>query len=67
MLAIVLCLGCELPLPTVLHAAVAPVDIELVLAADVSRSVDLEEFTLQRAGYVEALRYPDFVESVFSG
>ena len=32
------------------------VDLELVLAVDVSRSIDDEEFALQRQGYAEALR-----------
>lgn len=43
------------------------VDVELVLAVDVSRSMDAEEFALQRAGYVEALRHPDFVKAVEAG
>ncbi|GAA2856088.1 hypothetical protein GGQ99_002083 [Aminobacter niigataensis] len=66
-LAIVLCLGCELPKPLVVPVAGLSVDVELVLAVDVSRSMDLEEFTVQRAGYVEALRHPDFVDAVLSG
>jgi hypothetical protein len=44
-----------------------PVDLELVIAVDVSRSMDEEEFRLQRNGYVEAIRHPDFVEAVTSG
>lgn len=42
-------------------------DIELVLAVDVSRSMDPEEFALQRAGYVAALRHPDFLNAVRAG
>ena len=50
------------------HAAAAErVDVELVLAVDVSRSMDMEEFELQRAGYVAALRHPDFIRAVQSG
>jgi hypothetical protein len=43
------------------------VDAELVLAVDVSRSMDMEEFELQRAGYVSAIRHPDFVRAVSQG
>ena len=43
------------------------VDVELVLAVDISRSMDVEEFELQREGYVEALRHPDFVRAVQAG
>ena len=43
------------------------VDVELVLAVDVSRSMDREEFILQRAGYVEALLHPDFIRAVQMG
>ncbi|GAA2831893.1 uncharacterized protein DUF1194 [Aminobacter aminovorans] len=66
-LAIISCLGCELPKPVAMPVAGVAVDVELVLAVDVSRSMDLEEFTLQRAGYVAALRHSDFVEAVLSG
>ncbi|HYE00285.1 MAG TPA: DUF1194 domain-containing protein [Alphaproteobacteria bacterium] len=44
-----------------------PVDLELVLAVDVSDSVDAEEAALQRRGYVEAFRNPDVVEAIRSG
>ena len=47
--------------------AAEPVDVELVLAVDMSRSMDLEEFALQRAGYVAALRHPDFMKAVRAG
>lgn len=43
------------------------VDLELVLAVDVSLSMDLEEQRLQRDGYVEALRHPDIVKAIQSG
>ena len=38
-----------------------PVDLELVIAVDVSRSMDEDEFRLQRSGYVEAIRDPSFI------
>lgn len=62
---LLLCLSCELPAKAAL--AQAPVDVELVLAVDISRSMDSEEFALQRAGYVAALRHPDFVNAVRAG
>jgi hypothetical protein len=43
------------------------VDVELVLAVDVSGSMDDEEHALQRAGYVDAIRHPDFWRAVSSG
>lgn len=44
-----------------------PVDVELVLAVDVSGSMDPEEHTLQRQGYVAALRSEAFRRAVRSG
>ena len=43
------------------------VDIELVLAVDVSLSMDMEEQRLQRDGYVAALRDPQIVSAIQSG
>ena len=48
-------------------SAVEYVDLELVLAVDVSRSVDDEEATLQRDGYVAALGSPKVVSAIRSG
>lgn len=44
-----------------------PVDLELVLAVDVSGSVDEVEAGLQRDGYVKALRHPDVLNAINSG
>ncbi|QRM55934.1 DUF1194 domain-containing protein [Sinorhizobium sp. BG8] len=44
-----------------------PVDVELVLAVDVSGSMDIEEAEIQRAGYVEALTHPEFLAAVKEG
>ncbi|MGF7006522.1 DUF1194 domain-containing protein [Aminobacter sp. BE322] len=66
-LALIMCLACDAPTGGALQAEAVAVDVELVLAVDVSRSMDSEEFALQRAGYVEALRHPDFVEAVLAG
>ena len=43
------------------------VDLELVLAVDISDSIDLEEATLQRQGYVSALRHPDVIDAIRHG
>jgi hypothetical protein len=48
-------------------AAQTQVDLELVLAVDISRSMDYEEQQLQRDGYVEALRHPEVVAAIQSG
>lgn len=43
------------------------VDLELVLAVDISRSMDLEEAALQRQGFVRAFRHPDVIEAIDRG
>src|SRR5689334_8148093 len=45
----------------------AQVDLELVLAVDVSQSMDYDEHTLQRMGYVDAFRHKDVVNAILSG
>lgn len=47
--------------------AAEPVDTLLVLAVDVSRSIDEEEARLQREGYREALGDPRVVEAITRG
>lgn len=47
--------------PTILHAAV-PVDAEIMLLVDVSRSVDAKEYLSQRDGYVEAFRDSSLID-----
>jgi hypothetical protein len=48
-------------------AAERKVDLELVLAADISGSMDLQEAALQRQGFVEALRHPDVIRAIRRG
>ncbi|MBW9062596.1 DUF1194 domain-containing protein [Rhizobium herbae] len=54
-------------------AAVTPaasnnqVDVALVLAVDMSGSMDIEEARVQRMGYVEALRHAEFINAVTAG
>ena len=43
------------------------VDTELVIAVDVSYSMDREEQQLQRAGYIEAVTSPEFLDALKTG
>jgi len=47
--------------------AAEPVDLLLVLAVDVSRSVDAQKFQLQRNGYAAAVANPRVLEAIGSG
>lgn len=47
--------------------ATVPVDLRLVLAVDVSRSMNADEQYLQRIGYVEAFRNPIVIEAIQRG
>ncbi|TAJ36064.1 MAG: DUF1194 domain-containing protein [Reyranella sp.] len=47
--------------------AETPVDLQLVLAVDVSRSIDEVEAELQRRGYVEALTNDRIIDAILSG
>jgi hypothetical protein len=53
-------------LPRTAPAADA-VDAAVVLAADVSRSINAEEFDLQRQGYAAAITSPRLMEAIHSG
>ena len=44
-----------------------PVDVELVLAVDVSYSMDPEEQALQREGYITGITSRDFMQALRSG
>ena len=43
------------------------VDLELLLAVDISQSMDHDEHTIQREGYVEAFRHQDVINALVSG
>ncbi len=43
------------------------VDVELVLAVDISYSMDIDELAVQREGYAEAITSPDFLRALQSG
>jgi hypothetical protein len=49
------------------RAADLPVDLQLVLAVDVSRSIDEVEAELQRRGYIEALTNDRIIDAILSG
>ncbi len=53
--------------PHPVAAADVEVDLELVLAVDVSRSMDTSEQQLQRDGYVAAFHHPDVIQAIQSG
>ncbi len=57
------------PLPRLADrsAAAIPVDVELVVAVDVSYSMDPEEQALQREGYVQALTSREFMQALREG
>jgi Protein of unknown function (DUF1194) len=48
-------------------AAQTKVDVELILAVDISLSMDLDELRLQRGGYVAALRDPEIQALITRG
>lgn len=48
-------------------AAERQVDLQLVLAVDISRSMDLEEAGLQRQGFVRAFRHQDVIDAIQRG
>jgi hypothetical protein len=52
---------------TPVTAEVVPVDLELVLAVDISGSIDPINARLQRAGYVAALRHPEVALAIEGG
>lgn len=47
--------------------AQTPVDLQLVLAVDVSRSIDEVEAELQRRGYIDALTNERVIDAILSG
>ena len=60
-------LGLVLAIAAPQARAAEPVDMLLVLAADVSRSVTERKFRLQRDGMVAALTHPEVVAAITSG
>lgn len=60
-------LGLALTLSSQAVRAAEPVDLLLVLAADVSRSVTEPKFKLQREGAAAAITHPEVVRAITSG
>ena len=63
LMAAVCLASCALPA----RAADTEVDLELVLAVDVSRSMDADEQRLQRDGYIAAFHHPEVIQAIQSG
>lgn len=56
-----------LAVPALAKGGTTPVDVELVLAVDVSYSMDEGEQKLQRDGYVQAFTSPEFYRALETG
>src|SRR5437764_3829401 len=54
-------------IPTPSATKTIPVDLELVLAVDVSRSIDTDEFDLQRQGYARAITNQSVLNAIQTG
>jgi hypothetical protein len=69
LLAAALALSASMALPPCASAKDGSneVDVELVLAVDISYSMDPEEQALQRQGYVDALRSPEVIAAIKKG
>jgi len=63
LIALLVALGAAAMAP----ARAAPVDLELLLAVDASRSIDDAEFTLQIQGYAAAFRHPSVLAAIRAG
>ena len=59
--------ACLLSLTGVARAETVEVDLELVLLADASGSIDDVEIALQRQGYADAMVHPDVLDAVARG
>jgi hypothetical protein len=55
------------PFPVDDRASAEPVDVELVLAVDVSYSMDPDELAIQREGYAQAITSSEFLQALKSG
>jgi hypothetical protein len=65
-LAVAGCVGLSAPV-TAQQGGMIRVDLELVLAVDISQSMDYDEHSIQRQGYVDAFRHKDVVNAMLSG
>jgi len=61
-------MSCLLPWHKALAASeTIPVDVELILAVDVSLSIDANEAAMQFKGYAEAFRDPRLIDAILGG
>ena len=65
--ALVIAAFVSLARPAAAAGAPVAVDAAIVLAADVSRSIDDEEFALQRRGYADAIQSQQVLDAVSTG
>ncbi len=49
------------------QGALQRVDLELMLAVDISQSMDYDEHSIQRQGYIDAFRHPDVINALMGG
>ena len=55
------------PLPLLADSRASEVDVALILAVDVSYSMDMDELAIQREGYAQAIVSPDFLQALKTG
>lgn len=67
LVAVLLAAGAAAPAAALADDGETPVDVELVLAVDVSWSMDLGEQRIQREGYAAAFRSPDVQRAILEG
>jgi hypothetical protein len=67
LIRIALASGMAMLIAVAAQADDTPVDLQLVLAIDVSKSVDRNEASLQRNGYVRAFSDPQVIAAILSG
>jgi Protein of unknown function (DUF1194) len=66
-LAFVLLCAAVAPMQAAARGGATEVDVELVLAVDISYSMDMEEQKLQRDGYIKALTSPEVLKAIRGG
>ena len=59
--------GWHLPAAAQSRSAASEVDVQIVLAVDISYSMDPEEQRLQREGYIRALTSPEVIDAIRKG
>jgi Protein of unknown function (DUF1194) len=64
--SILLAVLCLFATAWAIPVAAEEVDLQLVLAVDVSRSIDDDEFALQRQGYAHAFTHPSVIQAIQS-